>query len=29
LIWLRDPAGYIVVLASPDGEAGPRRDRSA
>jgi len=22
-IWLRDPNGYTVVLASPDGEAGP------
>ncbi|HKB03451.1 MAG TPA: VOC family protein [Gemmataceae bacterium] len=22
-IWLRDPDGYTVVLASPDGEAGP------
>ena len=22
-IWLRDPNGYAVVLASPDGEAGP------
>jgi catechol 2,3-dioxygenase-like lactoylglutathione lyase family enzyme len=22
-IWLRDPNGYVVVLASPDGEAGP------
>jgi catechol 2,3-dioxygenase-like lactoylglutathione lyase family enzyme len=22
-IWLRDPDGYGVVLASPDGEAGP------
>ena len=22
-IWLRDPEGYTVVLASPDGEAGP------
>jgi catechol 2,3-dioxygenase-like lactoylglutathione lyase family enzyme len=22
-IWLRDPDGYLVVLASPDGEAGP------
>ena len=21
--WLRDPNGYVVVLASPDGEAGP------
>lgn len=21
--WLRDPDGYLVVLASPDGEAGP------
>ena len=21
--WLRDPAGYTVVLASPDGSAGP------
>jgi catechol 2,3-dioxygenase-like lactoylglutathione lyase family enzyme len=21
-IWLRDPDGYVVVLASPDGEAG-------
>ena len=20
-IWLRDPGGYVVVLASPDGEA--------
>lgn len=24
-IWLRDRDGYVVVLASPDGEAGPRR----
>lgn len=22
-IWLRDPDGYTVVIASPDGEAGP------
>jgi predicted enzyme related to lactoylglutathione lyase len=22
-IWLKDPNGYVVVLASPDGEAGP------
>jgi catechol 2,3-dioxygenase-like lactoylglutathione lyase family enzyme len=22
-VWLRDPEGYLVVLASPDGEAGP------
>jgi len=22
-IWLRDPDGYVVVLASPDGECGP------
>jgi catechol 2,3-dioxygenase-like lactoylglutathione lyase family enzyme len=22
-VWLRDPDGYLVVLASPDGEAGP------
>ena len=22
-LWLRDPDGYIVVLASPDGSAGP------
>lgn len=22
-VWLRDPDGYVVVLASPDGEAGP------
>jgi catechol 2,3-dioxygenase-like lactoylglutathione lyase family enzyme len=22
-IWLKDPNGYTVVLASPDGEAGP------
>ncbi len=22
-VWLKDPNGYIVVLASPDGEAGP------
>jgi hypothetical protein len=21
-MWLRDPDGYVVVLASPDGEAG-------
>jgi hypothetical protein len=21
-IWLRDPDGYVVVIASPDGEAG-------
>jgi catechol 2,3-dioxygenase-like lactoylglutathione lyase family enzyme len=26
-IWLRDPDGYTVVLASPDGEAGPRGPR--
>jgi hypothetical protein len=25
-IWLKDPNGYIVVLASPDGEAGPPDD---
>jgi catechol 2,3-dioxygenase-like lactoylglutathione lyase family enzyme len=24
-VWLRDPDGYLVVLASPDGEAGPYR----
>jgi catechol 2,3-dioxygenase-like lactoylglutathione lyase family enzyme len=24
--WLRDLDGYTVVLASPDGSAGPRRD---
>lgn len=24
-IWLRDPEGDTVVLASPDGEAGPWR----
>jgi catechol 2,3-dioxygenase-like lactoylglutathione lyase family enzyme len=24
-IWLRDLDGYTVVLASPDGEAGPRK----
>ena len=23
-VWLRDPDGYLVVLASPDGEAGSR-----
>ena len=23
-IWLRDPDGYLVVVASPDGEASPR-----
>jgi len=22
-IWLRDPDGYGIVVASPDGEAGP------
>jgi predicted enzyme related to lactoylglutathione lyase len=22
-IWIKDPDGYVVVLASPDGEAGP------
>lgn len=22
-IWLKDPEGYLVVLCSPDGEAGP------
>jgi len=22
-IWFKDPDGYVVVLASPDGEAGP------
>jgi catechol 2,3-dioxygenase-like lactoylglutathione lyase family enzyme len=22
-IWLRDPDGYVVVVASPDGECGP------
>jgi len=22
-IWIKDPNGYVVVLASPDGEAGP------
>ena len=22
-MWLRDPDGYVVVVASPDGEAGP------
>jgi catechol 2,3-dioxygenase-like lactoylglutathione lyase family enzyme len=22
-IWLRDPDGYVVVIASPDGECGP------
>lgn len=21
-IWLRDPDGYVVVIASPDGESG-------
>jgi hypothetical protein len=21
-LWLRDPDGFVVVLASPDGEAG-------
>jgi hypothetical protein len=25
-IWLRDPDGYTVVLASPDGSAGPAGD---
>src|SRR6187399_3228537 len=24
-IWLRDPDGYVVVVASPDGEAAPKR----
>jgi hypothetical protein len=24
-LWIRDPDGYTVVLASPDGEAGLRR----
>lgn len=23
-MWLRDPDGYVVVIASPDGEASPR-----
>jgi hypothetical protein len=23
-IWLRDPDGYVVVVASPDGESEPR-----
>jgi catechol 2,3-dioxygenase-like lactoylglutathione lyase family enzyme len=27
--WLRDPDGYTVVLASPDGSAGPAPDGSA
>lgn len=22
-VWFRDPDGYLVVLANPDGEAGP------
>lgn len=22
-IWLRDPDGFVVVIASPDGECGP------
>jgi hypothetical protein len=25
-IWLRDPEGYTVVLASPDGEAGSKQN---
>jgi catechol 2,3-dioxygenase-like lactoylglutathione lyase family enzyme len=26
-IWLRDPDGYVVVVASPDGEAAPKHVR--
>jgi len=28
-VWLRDPDGYVVVIASPDGEATRDRDRRA
>jgi catechol 2,3-dioxygenase-like lactoylglutathione lyase family enzyme len=28
-IWLRDPDGYVVVVASPDGESGPNRPQAA
>jgi len=25
-MWIRDPDGYVVVIASPDGEAGDTKD---
>ncbi len=25
-MWLRDPDGYVVVMASPDGESAPKKD---